>query len=168
MANEDKPDFNIEFSSIWSFPERGKWATHKSDYRGNFAPQVARNLILTYSKENDLILDPAVGSGTTLIEAKLLNRNAIGIDINQKAIELTKERLDFKSNNESKQTTYLGDFKNLNFIDDVSIDLIIFHPPYFNLIKYSDGKKHDDLSLINDIEKYLVELEKGVNELFVF
>lgn len=47
------PPLNLETTTVWSFPERGKWATHQSDYRGNFAPQVARNIILAYSQEGD-------------------------------------------------------------------------------------------------------------------
>ena len=53
-----EPDnFELELNSVWSFPERGNWATHDSKYRGNWSPYIPRNLILRYSKENDLILD---------------------------------------------------------------------------------------------------------------
>ncbi|MEW6654878.1 MAG: site-specific DNA-methyltransferase, partial [Bacteroidota bacterium] len=45
--------FALEKTTIWDFPERGTWATHKPDYRGNFAPQIPRNIIIMYSKEND-------------------------------------------------------------------------------------------------------------------
>lgn len=72
-------NFQQEITTVWSFPQRGNWATHKSRYRGNFAPQIARNLILRYSKEGERVLDPMVGGGTTLIETKLLNRRGIGI-----------------------------------------------------------------------------------------
>ena len=82
-------DFTQEKSTVWNFPVRGAWATHKPDYRGNFAPQVPRNVILSYSNEGDLVLDPMVGGGTTLIEARLLNRNAIGYDVNQNAVNIT-------------------------------------------------------------------------------
>lgn len=50
-------DFKLENTSVWSFKERGKWATHKGDYRGNCPPQVPRNLILKYTKEKDIVLD---------------------------------------------------------------------------------------------------------------
>ena len=66
--------FQLEKSSVWSFPERGDWATHDSKYRGNCSPYVIRNLILRYSIEGDRILDQFAGGGTSLIEAKLLNR----------------------------------------------------------------------------------------------
>jgi len=67
--------YQAEYTTVWSFPERGAWATHNPQYRGNFAPQIARNVIEMYSEKGDDILDPMVGGGTTLIEARLLCRN---------------------------------------------------------------------------------------------
>ncbi len=80
-------------TTVWSFPKRGSWATHRGDYRGNWPPQMARALILGYSKPGDTVLDPMIGSGTTCIEAKLLGRNCIGIDINYNSVILTLHRL---------------------------------------------------------------------------
>ncbi|MBW7887466.1 MAG: site-specific DNA-methyltransferase [Bacteroidetes bacterium] len=159
-------DFIQESTTVWDFPVRGNWATHKSDYRGNFAPQIPRNLILNYSQEGEFILDPMVGSGTTLIEAKLLNRNAIGYDINQNAIDISKERLNFSVDNSSKQKVELGDVRNLTKLKENSIDLIITHPPYANIVTYSDRKNPDDLSSLAGIPKFLEQLEVGIKELF--
>ena len=86
-------DFALEKTTIWSFKERGDWATHSGEYRGNWSPYVPRNLILRYTKPGEWVLDQFVGSGTTLVEAKLLNRHAIGLDINNKAINLAKKKL---------------------------------------------------------------------------
>jgi DNA modification methylase len=85
-------NFKKEITTVWSFPDRGKWKTHSGNYRGNFAPQIPRNLILRYSQEGDTVLDPMVGSGTTLIETKILNRRGIGFDINPEAVEYYKEK----------------------------------------------------------------------------
>ena len=160
------PDFELEQTTLWDFPERGAWATHKPDYRGNFAPQVARNVLLRYSKEGEKILDPMTGSGTTLIEARLLNRQALGVDINQKAIDIAKERLNFPVENSSKQAVRLGDVRNLNFLQDDFVDLILTHPPYADIIKYSGGDNPNDLSSISSISTFLDELEKGIREMF--
>jgi hypothetical protein len=54
-------EFDMECTTVWSFPRRGNWATHKSSYRGNWSPDVVRNLLLRYSKEGDTILDPMIG-----------------------------------------------------------------------------------------------------------
>ncbi len=80
-------------TTVWSFPKRGSWATHRGDYRGNWPPQMARALILMYTEPGDTVLDPMVGSGTTCIEAKLLGRNCIGVDVNYYAVMLSLHRL---------------------------------------------------------------------------
>ena len=80
--------FELETNTVWSFPDRGDWATHSGKYRGNWSPYIPRNLILRYTREGETVLDQFAGSGTTLVEAKLLNRNCIGVDINPDAIDL--------------------------------------------------------------------------------
>jgi len=112
-----------------------------------------------------LILDPMMGGGTTLIEAKCLNRNAIGIDINPEFVELTKKNLEFVWDTDSEIRTDVGDICDLFFMDDESIDLIITHPPYMNIIKYSDGKILGDLSRITSPFKFCKEFEKGIREM---
>jgi len=158
-------DFEQEKTTVWDFPIRGNWATHKADYRGNFAPQIPRNIILNYSEEGDLILDPMVGSGTSLVEAKLLNRNAIGYDINPQAVDITKSRLEFEINNQSKQIASLCNAKCLQE-EDNSVDLIVTHPPYLDLVSYSDGKIPEDLSNISNIPKFLDEFDFVITEMF--
>lgn len=152
--------FEEQITTIWSFPGRGDWATHKGDFPGNWALQIPRNLLLRYSKEGDFVLDPMVGSGTTLIECKLLNRNAIGYDINPEYVKLTKQRLSFNcSKADIRVDVDVGDARNLNKIKDESIDFIATHPPYANIIKYSNGKINGDLSNIGNIKKFCNEME---------
>src|SRR5262245_35995834 len=140
MSNQTLLKFRAERTTVWDFPVRGDWATHKGDYRGNFAPQIARNVILNYSAEGELVLDPMCGSGTTLIEARLLNRNALGYDVNQNAVDISKARLDFPVENASKQVVRRGDVRKLADLDENRVDLILTHPPYANIVKYSDSK----------------------------
>lgn len=166
MSNRTLEQFRAERTTVWDFPVRGDWATHKGDYRGNFAPQIARNVILNYSAEGELVLDPMVGSGTTLIEARLLNRNALGCDINQNAVDITTQRIDFAVENASKQAAQQGDVRDLAALGDETVDLILTHPPYANIVKYSDGANPADLSSISNIHEFLDELEKGLAECF--
>ena len=159
-------DFKLEARSIWSFPERGNWATHTGDWRGNWSPYIPRNLILRYSKEGDLILDQFVGGGTTLVEAKLLNRNSIGIDVNDIAIKRCQEKTNFEIPDKSLGEVQIikGDARKLTNISDRSIDLICTHPPYADIIKYSDDIS-DDLSLLN-VDEFIEEIRKVADECY--
>ena len=166
-SNLQENQEQVEKTTVWSFPSRGKWATHSSAYRGNWAPQIARNIILLYSKEGDVVLDPMVGSGTTMIEAKLLNRRGIAFDIHEDAVVLAKKACEFE--NESKTfepQVEQGDARNLIEIKDDSIDLVATHPPYLNIIKYGERSEKGDLSAINSLEKFCGQIELVAKECF--
>ena len=152
----------MEQSTIWSFPDRGKWATHSGEYRGNWSPYVPRNLILLYSKPGDWVLDQFLGSGTTLVEAKLLNRNAIGVDINPQSISLSEKNLNFECETQSKIFVRNGDATDLSFIKDNKIDFICTHPPYANIINYS-ANIEGDISLLNEHD-FFESINKVANE----
>ncbi|MBI4127131.1 site-specific DNA-methyltransferase [Candidatus Peregrinibacteria bacterium] len=167
MGNKLHPEnFELECTTVWAFPRRGNWATHTSDWRGNWSPEVTRNLILRYSKEGDTLLDPMIGGGTTAIEAKILNRNIICSDVNQIALTRTKKCLEFEVENSSWQKVLQLDARSLEEINDNSIDFILTHPPYADIIKYSEGKIEGDLSNIHDIETFVDEMGKIAKELF--
>ena len=156
-------NFELEMTTHWSFPQRGDWATHDAKWRGNWSPYIPRNIILRYSKEKDLILDQFAGGGTTLVEAKLLNRNIIGIDVNDVALNRCKEKIDFEHKGaDGKVFLRKGDARNLDFIHDNSIDLICTHPPYANIIEYSEDIE-EDLSHLK-INEFLEEMKKVASE----
>lgn len=144
--------FELETGTVWSFPDRGSWATHDSRYRGNWSPYIPRNLILRYTNEGDLILDQFVGGGTTLIEAKLLKRNIMGVDVNDKSLEWCKCKTSFsRTENDGKVFIHKGDARNLDFVPNNSIDFICTHPPYADIIHYSSDLEND-LSLLGPSE----------------
>ncbi len=155
-------NFELEMTSHWSFKERGKWANHDASWRGNWSPYIPRNVILRYSHENDVVLDQFLGGGTTAVEAKLLNRNFIGVDINEKSILRTNEKLRLDIQNDAWSKILKGDARKLDFLKDESIDLICTHPPYANIINYSENIE-GDLSLLN-IEPFLNEMRVVASE----
>jgi hypothetical protein len=160
-------DFVLEDTTVWSFRNRGQWASHSGDYRGNWSPRVVRNLILRYSSEGETVLDPFVGGGTTLIETKLLNRNGIGFDINEIAVQLSRRKLDFEFPNRNdviKQSVEVGDARKLSPIGDNSIDLILLHPPYADIIQYT--KEPADFSMIHDIGQFLCAMKPVADEMY--
>lgn len=154
-------NFELETNTVWAFPDRGKWATHDAKWRGNWSPYIPRNLILRYSQEGDLVLDQFAGGGTTLVEAKLLNRDCIGVDVNPVALERCKQKCDFEYGN-SHIDIRQGDARNLNFLESESVDLICTHPPYANIIQYSE-ELENDLSRL-DMKAFLSEMYKVAEE----
>ena len=156
-------NFELETNTVWAFPDRGKWATHDAKYRGNWSPYIPRNVILRYSKEGDIVLDQFVGGGTTAVEAKLTNRNFIGIDINPSAIELAKRKCEFDFDTQATTTLSVGDARALP-LDDKSIDLICTHPPYADIIHYSVDIE-GDLSLL-PMKEFLFEIGKVAEECY--
>ncbi len=156
-------NFELEMTSHWSFPKRGDWATHDAKWRGNWSPYIPRNVILRYSTEGDLVLDQFAGGGTTLVEAKLLNRNIIGVDVNDVALERCREKIDFEHEGANgKVSIYKGDARKLDFIEDESIDLICTHPPYADIIQYSEDIEND-LSHLN-MKAFLPEIHRVAEE----
>ena len=159
-------NFEQECTTVWSFERRGNWATHNSKYRGNWSPDVVRNLLLRYSNENEYLLDPMIGGGTTAIECKLLNRNLLALDINPNAIELTNTALNFECEYNPKIKVQLNDARSLSMLKDESIDFVLNHPPYADIVKYSEKQIAEDLSNIHDLEKFCDEYEKVIKELY--
>ncbi len=156
-------DFELEMNTVWSFPKRGNWATHDAKWRGNWSPYIPRNILLRYSQESDWVLDQFAGGGTTLVEAKILNRNIIGVDVNDVALERCRNKTDFELE-EANGIVHIqkGDARKLDFIYDESIDLICTHPPYANIIEYSEDIE-EDLSKLK-VKEFLPEMVKVAQE----
>jgi len=154
-------------TTVWYFPEEipsGDEIHGIDEYPARYPPIIPRVLINKYSKQNEFVLDPFSGGGTTLIEAKKLNRNSLGIDINPKSIEITKKKLNLITHSQNiTSKIILGDAKKLFFKDEV-IDLVITSPPYWNLIKYSDEK--ECLANSNSINEYLDSLNQSIREMY--
>lgn len=162
-------DFNEETTTVWSFPQRGSWATHDSRYRGNWSPYIPRNVILKYSKPGETVLDYFVGGGTTAVEAKLLGRKCIASDINPAAVGLTRENLKFSVPERSavhEPEVKVGDARDLKKlgIRDGKIDLICAHPPYAGIIEYG-SKIEGDLSKLS-VDEFLTDMGKVASESF--
>ena len=174
-------EFKLENGTIWDFPRRGSWAVHKGDYRGNWPPQLARNLIERYSCEGDLVVDLFVGGGTTLIEAWLLGRRSLGLDISKLAVQTTRGRLEEMEDaaSSSEDVRLELEFKPLvvqgnalHFREIMSgmqcpmgsASLICVHPPYLNALQYTK-EDEDDLSRISDPQEFLKRLQLLAKEI---
>lgn len=149
----------------------GDWATHHGQYRGNWSPYIPRNLILRYTKPGDLVLDPFVGGGTTAIEAKLLGRRCIARDINPACVELTLKSLRLLPSSDLfgsvcyfEPEVSVGDARDLQGVGSGTVDLVCAHPPYANIISYSDGIS-GDLSQLK-MEDFVAEMRNVAGECY--
>jgi len=161
-------NFHEETTTVWSFKQRGDWATHDGRYRGNWSPNIPRNVILKYSKPGDVVLDYFVGGGTTAVEAKLLGRRCIASDINPGAVGLTLENLAFQppsglfGGRIYEPEVSIRDARDLSDIPLGRIDLICAHPPYAGIINYSSAVE-GDLSKLS-VSDFLTEMGKVARE----
>ncbi len=157
-------EYQPERTTVWSFPDRGDWATHSGNYRGNWSPYIPRNLLLRYTKPGDLVLDQMVGSGTTLVECRLLGRDAIGVDINPDAVMVARDRLNFPlrpldvDQRRARIRTYVGDARNLDQVGSETVDLVATHPPYASIVSYTRDRVPGDLSSVRNITEFIDEM----------
>jgi len=145
-------------------------------------PELARELILAYSKKGDTILDPMAGIGTTIIESILLGRNAVGVEYEQKFKEIIDKNIDLtvKNNGKSvakrklgKAIVIKGDARSLCSLMKEKIDSGVFSPPYSETF---DSKRNTSSGLVyskdpqnignKDGQTYLSEMKKVYGECY--
>lgn len=156
---------DIITDSLWIMDKRDRSGAHNAGYWGNFIPQIPQQLLRRYTKRNDWVLDTFVGSGTTLIECQRFGRNAIGIDLSKDALESTRLNLSKEENsygskinlvNADSTTISYKDLLQEHSID--SVQLVIMHPPYWDIIKFSENDK--DLSNAPTVEAFLAGIRQ--------
>ncbi len=156
-------DIDSNTDSLWIIKERDKSGKHKNIYHGNFIPQVPNELIKRYTNNNDTIFEPFMGSGTTLFECEKLDRKYIGFDINPEMIDYVNLSM---TDNREYEDYYIGSCDSLdendvaknfqmafNQINIKSIQFVLMHPPYMDIVKFTD--KENDLSNINNLDLFL-------------
>ena len=109
----------------------------RSEHGGQKPPELCEDIIKMFTKKNMLVLDPFMGVGGTLLGATLCERHAIGIDLNQRWIDIYKEVC--KLENISEEVTICGDsLYILDTVENESVDFILTDVPYWNI----DTSKH--------------------------
>jgi len=175
-SEEDWKTTNLNVESLWIIDKRDNSGKHENNYHGNFIPQIPNQLIRRYTNRRDTVLELFTGSGTTLYECENLNRNYIGFDINEKMIDCINQKMAETQNihflvkncdvtNTKKMNTIMN--QNCKWCETKTVDFLIAHPPYMNIVKFTD--KEEDLSNIADlqifIEKFTLAMKNGLEYL---
>ncbi|MGC8645815.1 MAG: TRM11 family SAM-dependent methyltransferase [Thermoplasmata archaeon] len=152
--------------SLWNFPNRDTSGAHLGWYWGNFVPQIPRQLMLRYTKKGDWVLDPFAGSGTTIIESLRLGRKCIGVELNETTVKKAKAIIGRKGEG-SEWHLISGDSTSINFNELLesrgvgNVSLVILHPPYHNIIKFSNDPR--DLSRARSLEEFILKFSKVIS-----
>lgn len=151
---------DILTESLWILDKRDNSGAHNGSYWGNFIPQIPNQFIRRYTKKGEWVLDPFLGSGTTLIECRRLGRNGIGVELLPEVVELANDNISLEKNTYNVETKVIcADSTKLNFNEEIkkfgvnSVQFIIMHPPYWDIIKFSENDK--DLSNAKNINDFL-------------
>lgn len=157
---------DIWTDSLWIIPQRDNSGAHNAHYHGNFIPQIVHQLLARYTKTGDFVLDPFSGSGTTLIEAQRMNRNSIGIELQESVAIEAIERIHSESKDGVIANTFIDNSKKfdttriLELYNIKNVQFIIFHPPYWDIIKFSENE--EDLSNSKTLEEFLENFRQVV------
>lgn len=121
---------------VWQFSYEGRDIRDKNVHPAVYPIALARKCIELFTHRGELVLDPFVGSGTTLMAARDVQRNAVGFDINEKYISLCNSRLSqLDMLNQTRQMAILDDARNTaSYLDPETVSLIVTSPPYANLL----------------------------------
>lgn len=143
-----KKPLKLLTTTLWDYPSQHhnkKLEVHK-EYKGATPSYIIWNLLLRYTKPNDLVVDPMAGSGTTLDVARELKRRALGYDL-----LITRKDI------------FRADARKLP-LEDEKADFVFIDPPYSNHIKYS-GLKECIGELSAQSEEYFKAMEKVIIEI---
>ncbi len=148
----------IRTDSLWILGKRDREAGHSGWYWGNFVPQIPHQLMMRYTRISDWILDPFCGSGTTLIEAARLRRNSVGIEINPEVYSRAVHAMG-SLQHDTRSEIILGDSYSVDLKPVMerngmsSFDMVMLHPPYWDIIKFSENPA--DLSTSPDMDSFM-------------
>jgi len=146
--------------SLWILDKRDRTGAHTAGYWGNFIPQIPNQFLRRYTKKGEWVLDPFLGSGTTLIECRRLGRNGIGVELQPEVVKLAKGILSREKNPYKVKTEIInGDSTEYIFKTEIkkhkceSVQFLLMHPPYWDIIKFSERKT--DLSNAESVDEFL-------------
>jgi len=159
---------HIWTNSLWLIKARDKSGGHRLDYHGNFVPQIATQTFLRYTRKDDVVLDLFLGSGTSAIEALRLDRRLVGVELQPDLVEKVRskvraqfdhasadldDRIRILQGDSTRPETASRVRETLQGMGAEYAHLLLLHPPYHDIIRFSDDPA--DLSNASSLESFL-------------
>ncbi len=148
--------------SLWLIEARDRTGGHRLDYHGNFVPQIATQTFLRYTREDDVVLDLFLGSGTSAVEAVRLKRRLVGVELKPDLVEsvrakipsaLLDDHIRILQGDSTSADTAAHVRETLAAMGSEHAQLLVLHPPYHDILRFSDLP--DDLSNVPDLDSFL-------------
>jgi DNA modification methylase len=165
---------------VWEFYYEKRDVRDKELHPATYPIALARKVIDLFTHKGELVLDPFVGSGTTLVAARDAGRNAIGCDLQARYARLCEKRLEAEPQNGTEQRAIVADARSIaGRLAPKSVTLVVTSPPYANLLnrkranksRRTHDRKNEQLGKVEqysqdardlgtlDLERYGVEME---------
>ena len=151
--NSWKDYSHVKTDTWWEFASRDNTHGHSNEYHGNYIPQIAQQLYERFTKKGDVVLDLFLGSGTSAIEALNMGRRCIGVELKQEQVDIVSNKFTPKElvtsvnlicENSASDTVKDKIQARLDVMRSAKAQFLMLHPPYDDIIKFSDKK--EDLS----------------------
>ena len=144
---------------VWRFGYEGRDIRDKKIHPATFPISLSKKIIELFSHQGELVLDPFVGSGTTLVAANDSNRNAVGFDLQENYIKLCANRIkQSELFNSTRQVAIQDDARNISqYLPEESVKLIWTSPPYANLLnrkRKNKSRRDRDNGQLGKVEQY--------------
>lgn len=165
--------------SIWRDIKKGPLDLN-GDHPASFPVELPARLIRMFTQKGETVIDPFMGSGSTLVASLLEGRNGIGVELSKGFYDFSRNRLDSltlekMSNPEISIDLFNDSVLNLSrIVERESADLCVTSPPYWDILnmKRSADRKvpvnysnsPEDLGNINDYETFLNQLVSAFTE----
>ena len=143
---------------VWRFTYNGRDIRDKNVHPAVFPISLAEHVISLFTHRGELVVDPFVGSGTTLVAAQDLERNAVGADLSQDYVDLSNNRLALSVREERpRQEAVVCDARELaGLLHPESVKLIFTSPPYADMLnrprknksRRSDDRRNDQFGKV--------------------
>lgn len=136
----------LKFTKSWFYVNAKARSKNEIKHPAKYPEEMVEEFVSFFTKENEIVLDPFLGVGSTSVGAEKTNRKSIGIELNKDFFKISESRI----NNENHKI-YNGDCREvLKQLKNNSIDYILTSPPYWDMLKkkrgHSDSQHGDRLN----------------------